>query len=260
MADESQASGSGMRVFISWSGPRSRAVAEALRDWLPDVVQGVQPWLSSQDIDPGARWGTDIAAQLADTHYGVLCLTRESQNAPWLLFEAGALSKHLTIARVCPYLFEMRPADLQGPLAQFQALRADEQETLRLVHGINDARPLGRLSREQLDKAFKMWWPELEAKLKAVPPLSSREPETRSDRSILEEILLLVRQRPVISSTTVRRTQDPAVAAVLREWVRDQRLKYGGDAGVLQAIISAGLDSAITVSDLVDSGESAPEA
>lgn len=32
-----------MKVFISWSGERSQALAQALRDWLPLVLHFVEP-------------------------------------------------------------------------------------------------------------------------------------------------------------------------------------------------------------------------
>ena len=53
-----------MRVFISWSGEKSRAVAEALRDWLPSIIQVLEPWISCKDIDKGARWHNEITNQL----------------------------------------------------------------------------------------------------------------------------------------------------------------------------------------------------
>ena len=82
-----------MKVFISWSGERSRSIAEALREWLPDVIQAVKPWLSAEDIDKGARWSSDLAHELEDAHVGVICLTPENLEEPWIHFEAGALSK-----------------------------------------------------------------------------------------------------------------------------------------------------------------------
>lgn len=44
-----------MKIFISWSGPKSGAVAKALREWLPLVVNAFEPFLSSDDIDKGTR-------------------------------------------------------------------------------------------------------------------------------------------------------------------------------------------------------------
>ena len=79
-----------MKIFISWSGPRSKAMAEALKEWLPNVIQAVDPWVSSSDIDAGMRWTPALAEQLQQTQLGILCLTAENLNAPWLLFEAGA--------------------------------------------------------------------------------------------------------------------------------------------------------------------------
>ena len=109
-----------MKVFISWSGDRSRQVAEALRDWLPQVLQFVEPWLSARDIDKGARWGAEVASELSASQFGILCVTPENQSAPWLLFEAGALSKQVEQSRVTPYLFKIRPSDLKHRLPSFR--------------------------------------------------------------------------------------------------------------------------------------------
>jgi len=40
-------------VFISWSGPRSKQAAEALREWLGNVLQNARPWMSATDIEKG---------------------------------------------------------------------------------------------------------------------------------------------------------------------------------------------------------------
>ena len=82
-----------MKVFISWSGELSRRVAEILRGWLPNVNQKLDTFVSSQDIEMGSRWEEGIAGQLAGTHCGILCLTPQNREKPWVLFEAGALSK-----------------------------------------------------------------------------------------------------------------------------------------------------------------------
>jgi len=115
-----------MNVFISWSGPLSRAFAELLVAWFPDVIQRVKPWLSSQDIDKGSLWPAEINEALSTT-IGILCVTQENKDAPWLLFEAGALSKGLTKARVCPLLIDLQPKDIQPPLSLFNLTLPDKR-------------------------------------------------------------------------------------------------------------------------------------
>lgn len=184
-----------MKVFISWSGERSNAVARALRDWLPRVIQSLQPWMSASDIEKGARWGTDMAHELKDARVGIICLTPENLEAPWILFEAGALSKTLEKTFVCPYLFEVEPADISGPLVQFQTTRAVKEETRQLIQTINRALEGNAVSDNVLNVTFEKWWPDLENALKEVPPSREEEKSQRSEREILEEILELVREQ-----------------------------------------------------------------
>src|SRR5689334_14501294 len=91
------------------------------------------------DIDAGARWQNEIAAALDSTDYGVICVTRENQSAPWLNFEAGALAKKVDSSRVVPLAVDLTPSDIRHPLGQFQALPADREGVDRLLKSLNDA-------------------------------------------------------------------------------------------------------------------------
>lgn len=186
-----------MNVFLTWSGSKSRRLAEFLRQWLADVIQDLHPWMSSEDIRRGAQWPAAIGAQLESSDIGVICVTRDNQEAPWLLFEAGALGKRLTRgARVCTYLLDLSPADLKpGPLSLYQATQATQEDTLRLLITLNEALGEARLPEQRLRKAFDHYWPELHAHITFLN--SSTPPPAmviRPDRELLEEILLLLRE------------------------------------------------------------------
>ncbi len=182
-----------MKVFISWSGSRSKEVAIALRKWLKNVIQTLEPWLSDDDIDKGTRWSTDIAHQLAETRVGIICLTAENLTAPWILFEAGALSKTLDQTYVCTYLIEIDPADVEGPLSQFQATRANKEDTKKLIRTINKARGDVALSDETIDGAFEKWWPDLEQSLNSLSKSNKTFAVKRDQRELVEELLELAR-------------------------------------------------------------------
>lgn len=189
-----------MNVFLSWSGHLSHEVAKALVAWIPQVIQAVKPWISSQDIEKGARWFEEIGDSLAATEFGILCLTSSNLNAPWLLFEAGALSKSLGQSRVCPLLINVKNADLVGPLAQFNTSGIGKDEIRKLVDTLNSRiQGNSKRSESQLDEAFQVWWPHLEKKLEeavkatqnAKPP--STAPTKRNSDDVLDEILELSR-------------------------------------------------------------------
>lgn len=183
------------RVFISWGGDLSRKLGEALRNWLPSVLQNVRPYFTPDDVEKGARWNTEIAKELESSDVGILCLTRDNTTRPWLLFEAGALSKRLEKSRVCTLLFNLDPADVAGPLTVFQSTRFNRDDFKRLVGTINNAAGDLRLDVAVLDNVFDMWWPELEAEVQAVMGEHRGEAREgqRTERDMLMEILELSR-------------------------------------------------------------------
>lgn len=151
--------------------------------------------MSASDIEPGRSWGKEISEVLNNSSFGIICLTRDNINAPWIHFEAGALSKTLHESLVCPYLLDLIPTDIKGPLAQFQATVATLSDTRALVGAIN--RALGTRARpeEQLSRVFDICWPNLRDKLTSVPsPSNGEDAPVRTDRDLLEEVLSLVRQ------------------------------------------------------------------
>lgn len=64
-----------MEIFISWSGPRSKAFALELKDWLKMCIQAVNPWMSAHDIEKGKRWGEEISSKLTNVSFGIICCT-----------------------------------------------------------------------------------------------------------------------------------------------------------------------------------------
>ena len=183
-----------MEVFISWSGERSGKVAEALRDWLPSVIQSVEPFMSASDIDKGSRWSNDLATHLEVARFGLICLTQDNLEAAWLLFESGALSKSIESSRVVPYLYGVPLAQLQGPLAQFQAAVATKDSTWEVLKSINEASGDNGLELTRLERAFENWWPDLEDSLNGIPEPTVEALPPRPEREILEEVLYICRQ------------------------------------------------------------------
>lgn len=181
-----------MDLFLSWSGPRSKVVAVALRDWIPCVLQAVKPWMSEEDIGKGARGLDEIAQQLEKARAGIICLTPENLGSTWIAFEAGALSKKVGKPCVIPYLLGIEKSELTGPLAQFQCAGTDRDDTWRLMIRLNEELGDRALSQESLAETLGVWWPKIENALKAVPQ-SETKPARRSEREMIEEVLEIVR-------------------------------------------------------------------
>jgi hypothetical protein len=196
-----------VKIFISWSGARSKSVALALYEWLPQVIQSIDPWMSDKDIEKGAWWSDELQQALDKAEFGLVCVTPENKESAWLNFEGGALSNKLTQARACPYLFDIESAELTGPFARLQHATATKEETEKLLQTINKYCP-NPMKDDALRKSFERCWGEFKTKLKAVPPTSTRPTPVRDVSDYLKEILEIVRE--------LQRTRAPAAIPVLR--------------------------------------------
>jgi hypothetical protein len=184
------------RAFISWSGEMSRQVGNALREWLPHIFPYLDIWISTQDLDKGTRWLTEVVGTLRNAHFAIVCLTPDNLASPWLLFEAGAIS-NLPEARVFTFLHRLEYAQIKPPLWMFNHTLSTRGDVEKLVLSMN--KQLGEL---QLDEAmlrmhFSKFWPDLSGRLEAISvaavpamPMAAEagEPE------IVREILTLARE------------------------------------------------------------------
>ncbi|MDX1998486.1 MAG: TIR domain-containing protein [Thermoanaerobaculia bacterium] len=180
-----------MKVFLSWSGERSKQVANLLSDWLRCVIQACRPWISTRDLDRGALWITEINNQLQDTVVGIICLTQENKSRPWILFEAGALAKGLPTARVCTLLIDLEPKDVEDPLAQFNHTFPDRESIYSLVRMLNSRLGEGNLTDGVLAQVFDTYWPRFESAFTGVLAHTEAKPpaEERKGEDILVEVL-----------------------------------------------------------------------
>ena len=223
-----------MKIFISWSGALSQAAATLLKGWLEDIFQGADAWMSNEDINKGAIWFSGITDTLEDTDFGILCLTSENTTAPWILFEAGALSKGLTKNRVCPLLVDLEVSQLVPPLSQFNAARPVRDDMWRLVKTINSHGKENLLQPDRLRKTFDRWWDDFETKFKAIianKKTATTEPPKRTVDAMVVEILEIARSLQKTSQQPL--SNIPGLPTIINPvWERDEN----GNLSVRQSI------------------------
>ncbi|MFI5650432.1 toll/interleukin-1 receptor domain-containing protein [Streptomyces anulatus] len=186
-----------MQIFISWSGDASKECAEALRGWLPLTNQTISPFVSSQDISKGERGLAKIASQLQECSFGIVCVTRDNQAAPWINFEAGALSRELGESALIPFLLDMPIKDISGPLSQFQATDSSSKDDVwAMVKAINEKCETS-VDQDRLKKTFDAFWSEFSVDLEKIRSArtSTKSVPERDTPDILNELVGLVREQ-----------------------------------------------------------------
>lgn len=218
-----------MRVFLSWSGPESRAVAIFLRGWLKGVIQALDPWMSEEDIGKGTVSFLEILKSLDGAGAGVVIFTRGNLGAPWLYFEAGALAQKVggsepssVLKLVCTYLYGVKPEDLlRLPLGNYQGTRAESREdTLRLVSSLNTlvSHPL---DKQELEDSFGRRWDDLDRELRRIKEAKLEDapaPKQADPADLLQSVLAALARLP--SEVALQVTSELRQSATARAYLR----------------------------------------
>lgn len=178
-----------MKLFISWSGDLSKLIAKELQEWFPSVINQLEPFVSSESISKGDRWILDVYSELEKSNFGIVCLTKDNLIEPWILFEAGALSKNISQSKVSCILFDgLKQNDIKSPLSLFQNTEFEKEEIRKLVTSINNALLDKKISESLLNKSFEKWYPDLEEKIKKIheeyyptPPIKQKGDNTLNE-------------------------------------------------------------------------------
>lgn len=157
-----------MKIFISWSGIQSQKIAEELQEWIPQVINSVIPYVSSKSIKKGEIWPNQIFKELRDSNFGLVCLNKENLKSPWILFEAGAISKNKGSKLNCLLFDGLNQNEVEKPLSFFQNTEFKKEDYLKLLLSINESLGGKKLADNLLINSFDIWWPKLESKIKTI--------------------------------------------------------------------------------------------
>ena len=182
------------RIFLSWSGSRSRAIAALLKPWLEDILGNpCDVWMSQESLPKGRQWLIELTNVLSTTTTGIVVLTGENTDATWINFEAGAIWKAFHDSRCCTLLFGINPNDIVGPLSHFQHTAFTKDDVYRMVSQINEARSDQKATPDQILRRFNRTWQDFEKEILNIPK-STVLPEARPPGEVLGEILDIVRE------------------------------------------------------------------
>lgn len=233
-----------MQIFLSWSGEISGKIANIFKGWLPMLIQSIEPYYSPSDIDKGTRWSSDIAKKLDDCDFGLLFITPQNINSSWLLFEAGALSKKLDHARVCPILFDLKKSDIKDPLGQFQLTTFDADDIFRLVKTIYDNERENKVEFNSIEKLYELLWPRLESSVKSISfdDIPPQIVSSKGNTDLLEDIHDILRSLQQNAITDQQNNRD--LVLEFEQLTRENRkeMKYISDIitkQVEQALITS---------------------
>jgi hypothetical protein len=206
-----------MKIFMSWSGNKSRGMATALGRWAQYVLPHVETFLS-RDLERHRPWFEQLMVHLRTSQAGIVCLTEDSWRREWLHFEAGAL--HLADKPVFVVLLDVHSGQLSGPFAQFQHTTLEElddeddyYDLLRMFKSLNEVAGADALPIHRLEERYRDIWESLRRDLlivKEMPPEDRRKESTRRHAEVLQRLDRLSAEHEAIVEAISPRLDLPA--------------------------------------------------
>lgn len=159
-------------VFISWSKEPSKQIAEEIKQLFEAVfaINGnIKFFLSSSDgggIGKGERFLKVLNENLSKCNFGIIVLTKNNIEQPWIMYEAGSLAKDLEKGKVTPIFFDIEEIEKGSPLFQFQHVKYAKEEFYELAKSIlkayyNDD-SLTENAKNNILKSLDEKWPRFE--------------------------------------------------------------------------------------------------
>lgn len=146
-------------IFISWSGKRSKSYAYIIKELIEHCFTNSNLFISEINIAKGDVGFSRIASTLSDAKVGIICLTNENVDKPWICYEAGALANGTSAERVCPLLIDIDHVNSRNPISQFQHTKAHDRSDVRLLlETINNAYGDVKREAQALDRSFALAW------------------------------------------------------------------------------------------------------
>ena len=149
-----------MQIYISWSGQTSYRAAVLLRELIRSQLVGLEPWVSAEDIRHGSRWSTDLLKILDQITFSIICVDPSNHQSQWLNFEFGAIAKTLGKWSIRVLLYEIKSDELMGPLTQYQHVKIDQHDFLRLLEDIQANFPHIEITQDELKANLAKAWPD----------------------------------------------------------------------------------------------------
>lgn len=187
------------KIFISWSKSPSKEVADVVKALLIQVLDGVEAWVSEQDLVPGSRPMQAIHENLRLADAGVLLITKANQSNPWINYEAGVLAQRVyghnkSDNLVIPLLIDATTtAEITGPLADLQSVSFTKEGMLKVIQGLSGP---SKTPAEVAKARFESVWDDIKRQFDQV--LSSavlpEEIPARTQQDKIDEILERVRR------------------------------------------------------------------
>jgi hypothetical protein len=158
-----------MKVFIGWSGEKSKKAADLFIEWISIILPAVEPWISDIGIRKGHDFEKEIDKSLHKAKIGIFFLSLNNLDSKRLYFEAGAVYKGLDKNLIFPLLIDLEYGDVKEPLKRFQLTKINKKnDMINLCKDINSTLKKRKITEGQLEKSFKKLWPDFKTKIESL--------------------------------------------------------------------------------------------